>query len=96
MFHQNLLFQKKEGHTIAHPSRLCIIQIQQLFSWKKSKGSQSHLLKSGFLVEMEFFSKCWDPLDLSQEKKHLGLNYTYPGGIREGMPLFLLLKSLFR
>ena len=31
VFHQNLLFQKKEGHTLAHPSRLCIIQIQQLF-----------------------------------------------------------------
>ena len=37
---------------------------------------------------LHFFTKCWDLLDLSQEKKLLDLNYIYPGGMREAMPLF--------
>ena len=34
-----------------------------------------------------FLTKCWDPLDLSQEERLLDPNFLYLGGVRESMPL---------
>ena len=39
-----------------------------------------------------FFDNLWDLLDLSQEKKLLGMVYKCPIGSREGMNNFFFLK----
>ena len=55
-------------------------------STQPSLGQAESWLSGNLHCKSPPFSKCWDPLDLFQEKKLLDLDYTRPGGMREGIP----------
>ena len=51
-----------------------------LISWAKWGSVKIYMVKS-----FNFFTKLWDPLDLSQEKRLLDMDYICPLGTHEGM-----------
>ena len=66
-----------------------------MFTQLSPGQAESKLSENLHCKSHSFFTKWWDLLDLSKQKKLLDLGYIYPRGVRGGVALFFFEKVFF-